>query len=192
MLASKIAKAPVQVANVEPFDKIAAARNITVTVSYTVVTAEGLLEGPDSYKALLTKRMWRGEDGTLVKQAAANPVRGTFTDIAHSGTADDILNAYADVLRSLSSHQAIIAAPLPSPFRERRQQVAADDEECARARCLAEVTDDVPARRRTGAAVPSISTFRRRCGRQLRQPGRPLSQGAASGMAGLRRSRASG
>ena len=74
---------PVPVKNVEPFDKSAAARNITVTVSYTVVTAEGLPEGPHSCEALLTKRLWRGEDGPLVKQAAANPVRGVFTDISH-------------------------------------------------------------------------------------------------------------
>ena len=69
-----------------------------------------------------TKRYSRSACGATrmarwLKQAAANPVRGTFTDIAHSGTADDILDAYADVLRSLTSYQAIIAARLPSPLR---------------------------------------------------------------------------
>jgi hypothetical protein len=117
MLASKTGKPPLQAENVALLDKIAPAKNVTVTVSYTVVTAERLLEGSDSYEALLTKRLWRGEDGALVKQAAANPARGTFTHVEHTGTAEGILGAYGDVLHSLSSHQAIIAARLPSPLR---------------------------------------------------------------------------
>ena len=79
-----------------------------ITIRYTLVEADP--------EYLLTKRIWAGENGALVKQAAANPVRGVFTDIAHCGTAEDILTAYANVLRSLSSHQAIIAARLPSPL----------------------------------------------------------------------------
>ena len=79
-----------------------------VTIAYT---------GLASDDGLLTKRMWLGENGALAKQAAANPVRGIFTHIAHTGTADEILDAYANVLRSLTPHQAIIAARLPSPLR---------------------------------------------------------------------------
>ncbi len=79
-----------------------------ITVGYTLVEAD-----PGQ---LLTKRVWGDEHGALAKQAAANPVRGTFTDIAHTGTAEEILGAYANVLRSLTPHQAIIAARLPSPL----------------------------------------------------------------------------
>ena len=46
----------------------------------------------------------------------AIPARALTPDLAHCGTAEDILTAYANVLRSLSSHQAIIAARLPSPL----------------------------------------------------------------------------
>ena len=93
-----------------PFLSAADSARLTdaITIRYTLVEAD------PGY--LLTKRIWAGENGALVKQAAANPVRGVFTDIAHCGTAEDILTAYANVLRSLSSHQAIIAARLPSPL----------------------------------------------------------------------------
>ena len=83
-----------------------------ITIRYTLAEAD-----PGH---LLTKRIWIGENGSLAKQAAASPLRGVFTDIAHCGTAEDILTAYANVLRSLSSRQAIIAAPLPSAVVRRR------------------------------------------------------------------------
>lgn len=78
-----------------------------ITIRYTLAEADPA--------HLLTKRIWIGDNGSLAKQSAACPLRGVFTDIAHCGTAEDILNDYANVLRSLSSRQAIIAAPLPSP-----------------------------------------------------------------------------
>ena len=51
-----------------------------ITIRYTVVEADP--------EYLLTKRIWAGENGALVKQAAANPVRGVFADIANCGSAD--------------------------------------------------------------------------------------------------------
>ena len=181
---------PAAFERVETVDKIAESKN-TVTVSYTGITAEGLPDRGESHEALLTKRIWRDENGALAKQAAANPVRGTFTHFAHTGTAEDVLNAYANVLRSLTPHQAIIAAPLPSPLRNDGSKWRL-------------TTKNAP---EPGALPRSQTTFQPVAGPALlsldfdipaaaaagiRDRRRPLSQGAASGMAGLRRSRDAG
>src|SRR4051812_36519632 len=79
-----------------------------VTVSYTVLKAE----------RPLTKRVSIDEHGAMVKQAAVHPMRGVFTAIECTGTADQILDHYCEILRRLTVHEAIIAAPLPSPFRD--------------------------------------------------------------------------
>ena len=102
------------VRKVETVEKITES-NI-VTISYSGIGAEGLPGQIDGHEALLTKRIWRDENGALAKRAAANPVRGVFTHVEHTGTAGEILHAYANVLRSLTPQQAIIAARLPSPL----------------------------------------------------------------------------
>ena len=60
-----------------PFLSAADSARLTdaITIRYT------LAEADPGY--LLTKRIWVGANGALVKQAAANPVRGIFTDIEH-------------------------------------------------------------------------------------------------------------
>jgi hypothetical protein len=78
-----------------------------VAIGYTLLTAN----------TPLTKRIWRDEDGELVKQPAANPIGGSFAAIEHVGTADAILDTYTNVLRGLKPNQAIIASRLPSPLR---------------------------------------------------------------------------
>ena len=78
----------------------------TVSIEHTRITAATPLT-----KRMLVARMARWPN-------RQRPIRleGTYTNIEHTGTPDDVLVAYTNVLRSLTPYQAIIAARLPSPL----------------------------------------------------------------------------